>query len=163
MSLSLIADLASVVGLLISLGGFGVTIRNVGKARRAAEEARRAAQEAVSRVGERLLDDELAVLIQFSTEIEVACRGEEWSVALLRSADIRSRLARVANHRVLTKSERDDLRLPLEGLPAFRQSLERVRSSTIKRLPRSHLEILHGLIIRLEQIRSRVQAGILEL
>src|ERR1700733_2397650 len=109
MSFGRLADIASVVGLLITVVGFAVTIRNVRKARQAAEEARQAARDAVSRIAKRLLDEEMSINIQLLMEIESACRDEVWNLAILRGSDVRIRLAKILNHSDLLDSERDDL------------------------------------------------------
>jgi hypothetical protein len=86
-------DIASVVGLLITLVGFVVTIINVRKAKRAAEEARRAAREAVLRIGSQLLADEIGTSLQLVREIDAACRERNWTNATYRCDEIRTRLA----------------------------------------------------------------------
>jgi hypothetical protein len=158
MSFGLLADIASVFGLLITVVGFAVTIRNVRKARQAAEEARQAARDAVSRIATRLLDEEMSINIQFLVEIETACRAEDWNVAILRGSDVRVRLAKLLNHIELREPERDDLHLALELLRTVTRSLEKLQKAKIRRLPTQHLDDLSNLTTKLAQVRGRIQS-----
>jgi hypothetical protein len=159
MSFGLLADLASVVGLLITIVGFAVTIRNVRKARQAAEEARQAARDAVARIAKRLLDEEMSINIQFLMEIQTACHDEDWGVAILRGNDLRIRLAKSSNHVELLDSECEELNLALELLRDLLRNLARLQKSTIKRLQPQHLDNLSNLTTKLAQIRGRIQSG----
>lgn len=67
-------DLASVLGLLISLIGFAITLWTVRKARRAAEEAKHAAREALARIRVQVLANEIGRCLHLVGEIDSACR-----------------------------------------------------------------------------------------
>jgi hypothetical protein len=159
MSFGLLADIASVFGLLITIVGFAVTIRNVRKARQAAEEARQAARDAVARIAKRLLDEEMSINIQLLMEIETACRDEVWNLAILRGTDVRIRLAKILNHNDLLHSERDDLNFSLELLHTLMRSLEKLLKGKTKRLSQEHLDNLSHMTTKLAQVRGRIQSG----
>ena len=68
-------NIASALGLLVSLVGFAATIGNVRKARRAAEEARQAAREAVLRIKSQLLSNEIDAAIRLIREVDKLSRA----------------------------------------------------------------------------------------
>ena len=93
--MSLIGDIASIVGVLIALVGFGITIRNVGKSREAADRAEIAANKALERV--RYVDtvQNLSKAISIIEEIQRLNRAEEWKVLLDRHLVFRSILTEI--------------------------------------------------------------------
>ena len=69
-------DIASVLGLAVSVVGFIYTLRQVKKATRAAQQA---AREAVARVGSQLLESDLGDSHHLLRESREACRLKHWS------------------------------------------------------------------------------------
>ena len=93
--MSLIGDIASVLGVLIALVGFGVTIMNVIESKRAADRAESAANQTLERV--RYVDtvENLSKAIAIIAEIQRLNRAKEWKVLLDRHLELRSILTEI--------------------------------------------------------------------
>jgi len=92
---SLVGDIASMVGVLIALIGFGITIRNVRKSREAAGRAEIAANMALERV--RYVDtvQNLSKAISIIEEIQRLNRAKEWKILLDRHLVFRGILTEI--------------------------------------------------------------------
>ena len=101
-NLGWLADVASLVGLAITFVGFAATIWNVRKTKRAAEEARRTAGETLRRLAAQVLTSEIAAAVLTVSNIEVACREQQWPTALEGCNEVRAQLSRIQDHPKLT-------------------------------------------------------------
>jgi hypothetical protein len=161
--LSVLGDLASIIGLLIALVGFVATILNVTRARRAAEDARQAAREAVARIGSQLLSNEVGTSLQLVREVDAACRDRNWSGAIYRCDEVRTRLAHLLEHRGLAVDESDIIRSAIADFGRMMSEVQRLRAAQgPKDVTPRVTKRLHEIIIALGQIRGRLQAESLE-
>jgi hypothetical protein len=157
-------DLSSVVGLLITFVGFIVTIRNVRKAKQAAEEARQAAREAVSRIGSQILVNEIGTALELVRQTDAACRGKDWSGAIYRSDEARTRLAQLIENPELKPEEREVLRFALDGFIMILSTAQKILdSSEPKKVPPRIATRLNEMIAGLGRIKSRLQTRTLEI
>ena len=109
-------DLASVVGLILTIVGFVATIWNVRKAKQTAEEARQAAREALSKIGSQILAIEIGTSLELVIQADAACHKKDGRSDLARSRTSAPRLFR-DNRRLGAK------RSKLRSRRAFRSDL----------------------------------------
>jgi hypothetical protein len=152
-------DVASVVGLVVSIGGFVATIIGVGKARKAAEDARQAAREAVSRIGARLVEDEVNVVFKLLTEADVCCGKSDWDACESKCLDARSCLIPLMRNPTLTEPEQSEVSAMIHGLRSVVKDVKRLRT------PGNHSKTfdavrnkLHGMVVALGPIMGRFQS-----
>lgn len=163
MTLGVLADYASLIGLVISIVGFIATLRNVQKARKAAESAKEAAREAIAKLGERIFEEEISAILTLMTDVQTACRERTWPVAQLRCGDAIVRLARFSNHPKLVGKEVDDLMLARIDLAALAGVIDQRRSGeSSKYLTRQQLATLQDHISALCAIQGRMRAKAFE-
>lgn len=156
-------DIASVVGLLISLIGFVITLWNLRKTRRAAEEARQAAREAVQRTGAHLLTHEVGTSLQLVREIDVACRERNWTNATHRCGEARIRLAPRLADSGLDSEEREVIHRAIDDIWIILNELQRIQQAPNPRdLATRSAKRLHELITALGRIKGRLQSQALE-
>lgn len=157
MNLGVFADIASILGLVITLVGFVATLRNVRKARQAAEEAKEAARKTMERVSERLVGEDLATTIHHLNDLRAACRERSWDVSVLRVNHVSIRLSQLLPHPVLTHEERDDLAIAVEDLQTLQKAIDRSRrSASPKGLPTSQVGSLDRALSLLGRVRGRI-------
>jgi hypothetical protein len=87
-----IGDLASIVGLAVSVVGFLVTIYNVVRSRKAAEVAKDAAQRAINSIRSFEAVVDLSSIIGMLEEIKRTQRSNQWSLLPDRYASLRKTL-----------------------------------------------------------------------
>ena len=156
-------DIASVVGLVITLVGFVATIINVRKAKRAAEDARQAAREAVSRIGSQLLVNEIGTALQLVREIDAACREKHWTAATFRSDEARTRLATFLENPRLTESELVVMGSVLDEFGIVLSDIQKLQASPeSKQISQRLANRLHKIITALGRIMGRLQSETLE-
>ena len=149
-------DIASVAGLVISIVGFVVTIIGVGKARRAAEEARKAARLAVSRVGARMISDEITATIQLVKFVEQAVRESQWTNIVSWSVEVKTRIVNILDSTVVTAVDHDIL---LEIISDFNALIRRVEKPENKRkLTAPMLKRLSDVPVTLAKLRSDLRS-----
>ena len=164
MSVSDLADYASILGVMLAVGGFIVTIRGVGKAQKAAEEARQAAREALLRLGERSLETDIDLAIKLLNEIVSACRGKDWSTAVLRAGDAHSLLARLSNHSSFDARQNDDLTLTIKGMSRLNHALEIIRRQpSTKDLSPTYFTQLQDAISQLSRVLGWIRSKAFEI
>ena len=146
-------DIASVVGLLVSLVGFIITIWNVRRTRKAAEEA-------VFRFRSILLADDLAATLHLLEEIESDCRERRWAIAELHAGQARTRLSGFIDHPEISLIERPSLLELIRDLLETRQELRRivVSKAATPKLDPMVPERLHQGIVFLSRLKMRQQS-----
>ncbi len=156
-------DIASVVGLVISILGFGVTIFGVRKAKQAAEGARQAAREAVLKIKSQILSNELEAAIRLVRGIEKHCREKKWGEAADLCDEARSRLSQIPQDDRLTESDRQAINISVDILGRHLIHVDQIRSAPEnKTLSTGKLKELHQIITTLGQIYGRLQSIALE-
>jgi len=156
-------DIASVVGLVITLVGFIATIINVRKAKRAAEDARQAAREAVARIGSQLLVNEIGTSLQLVREVDAACRERNWMLATFRSDEARTRLATLLDNRRLSETELGAMGSILDEFGAILSDIQKLQAASESKPIAQRLAIrLHKIITTLGRIKGRLQSETLE-
>jgi hypothetical protein len=152
-------DLASVVGLMVSLVGFVATILGVRKAKHAAEDARKAAREAVARIKSQLLSDGIEISIRSFREVDRASRKQDWEVAADQCDEARNRLSRFLIDERLQEHERNTIQVSVDFLGAFLANIHKMSSaSPPKALPPATSKQIHKAIIGLGRIQGRLQS-----
>src|SRR4051794_22127883 len=146
-------DVASVVGLILTIVGFVVTIWNVRKAKLAAEEARQAAREAVSRIGSQILANEIGTMLELVRQTDAACRERNWTNAIYRCDEARIRLVLLIVSPELQSSERDRLRSASTGFGETMVDLQALLDvNELKKAPPRIARRLHQILEDLGQI-----------
>ena len=148
---SLVGDIASVIGVLIAVIGFGITIRNVMKSKEAADRAEIAANKTLERV--RYVDtvQNLSRAISVIEEIQRLNRAEEWKILLDRHLVFRNILTEVRgstlnlkdNHRAIIQngithsssmSNKIEIALDQDTQPTGIPRMNRVLSTQVEKL-----------------------------
>jgi hypothetical protein len=157
-------DVASVVGLILTLVGFVVTIWNVRKAKQAAEGARQAAREAVSRIGSQILANEIGTTLELVRQTDATCRERNWSSAMYRCDEARIRLVPLIESPELRSTERDNLHAAFENFGEMLVVLQALLDmNESKKAPPRIAKQLHKILEDLGQIKSRLQTRTLEI
>jgi hypothetical protein len=157
-------DLASVVGLLVTMVGFLATIRNVRKARRAAEEARQAARLAVARLNSQLLANELGAALERVRETDAAIRECNWDGAVYRCDEARFRLASLLENHELREAERELIRVAFDDFGMILPDLQKLRNDVGSKAAGPRLaKRLHKIIEALSRTKGRLQSSVMEM
>ena len=159
----MIADLASVFGLAVTLVGFVATLLGVRKARRAAEEARKAAREVVLRIKSQLLLEEIEASIRIVREVGKFCRERDWGTAADHCDEARSRLSRLPRDERLSEQDWVFLDTSIEALGSLLPHLESLASSAgSKGLSSAKSDQIHQIITGLGRTYGRLRIVSLE-
>ena len=119
-------DIASVVGVVLSLGGFWYTILGVSRARTAAEQARSASIATGESIGKLNAISTLSTAMAIMEEIKRHQRSRTWVVLPDRYAELRRHLgAIVASNLLLTEEQREPLRRAIRTFAKLEQTVER--------------------------------------
>ena len=160
-----IGDVASVAGVLISVGGFIATLIAVYKAKSAAQQAREAARAA--RDGIRMFD----TLVDFSAaiaafdEIQRLHRvGDAWPTLLERYAMVRKLLVQLRNSNVLLNDEQKSvIQNALVNIVDIQEQVEKLVATPTSLKPAKFNIILSddvdGLIAVLTQLKVQGSGG----
>jgi hypothetical protein len=156
-------NIASVVGLVVSVLGFSFTLWQVRKSRTAAERAQVIAREAIARVSSRLFFTQVTTAVRLVQEVRSFCRATDWHRAIDRCEQLRMVLAGVVDDSRLQDDERgavgtamDDLLLILQRLEVITQGK---KQQTIA--PRM-MESLDRIVISFTRIDGRLRTLDLE-
>ena len=156
-------NLASVLGLVVSVVGFSFTLWQVRKTRTASEKAQAMAREAIERVSSRLFFNQIAVALRLAEEVASFCQATQWHRAFDRCEQLRVALAGVVDDPMLLGNESLGLIKSIDDVALIMQELERINQG--KRSPAvSHgkMEILNRIVISLSRIEARIRRAALE-
>ncbi|GAC1344935.1 MAG: hypothetical protein NVSMB14_08430 [Isosphaeraceae bacterium] len=158
-------DLASVVGVAVSIVGFIWTILGVRKAERAAEDAKTAAKEQLGRFQGQLLLDVLTSVFRSLKEIERARGENRWLEAQTYCAQARSELCEITMHKNLSKEERAEILSNINQLATMQETLEKLKktSASTNKLSRDVLEYWQELILSIGRMKSGIESANLEI
>ena len=163
-SLSTYGDLASVVGLILTLVGFAFTLWKIIQTRRATEEAIRIAKGAIAQVSTRLFSNQIADGIRLSSELRNTCRMRQWERAIDRCEQLRRLLASVVEDSNIRPDEGDDISVAIDDLGLILRRLEEItRGGRATSLSPNMREALDTLTITLERLDGRLKNAALEI
>ena len=156
-------DLASVVGLLVTLGGFAATIKKVRQAQKAAEDAKTAAQEALIRIKAQVLVDEVAQCLQFARTIDRSCRAHQWDDAVEACDEVRTLLAKISEHEVIKIDEKESINTFVDQFGSLIEYLVQIKKDTPDaNVTKPKSRQLHALITFLGRLQGRLRTQSLE-
>jgi hypothetical protein len=154
-----IGDVASVVGVCVSLVGFGLTLWNVYRSKTAAQRAEEAANE--TRRSIQVLENvyDFAAAISAMEEIKRLHREEAWSILPDRYSDLRKRLINLRNSKLeLTEEQRATIQRAVQHLRDTEAMVERANESKqeslnvarINRIMSENIDDLHDLFMSIK-------------
>lgn len=156
-------NIASVLGLVVSIVGFLFTLRQVRKSRTAAEKAQVMAREAVERVSSRLFFTQVTTAIRLVHELRTFCRGKDWRRALDRCEDLRIGLAILVDDSKLRDVERETITTALDDILLMMKLVEGIHQEKRSPLvPPRMLANLDEVMVSLTRIDTRLKASLLE-
>jgi len=156
-------DIASVIGLLVSLVGFVATIWNVLRAKQASEEAKQAARAVVTRIRTHLLINKLALVLDHVRAIDRSCRNMDWEAAIENCDEARTTLSGVKQHEVLNDSEKVFFDKAINTLGELIPYLEsNQRSKRPRPVIHERRMELHLLIVELSDLHGRLSSSAIE-
>jgi hypothetical protein len=125
-------DIASVVGLLLTLIGFGVTIFGVWRSKGAAEQARQAAEAVRASIANYDVVADLSSAMAIMEEIKRHQRQRTWSILPDRYSDLRRRLVTIRGSQAqLSEGQRQTLQLAIEKFADQERIVERAIASGV--------------------------------
>lgn len=127
--ISAYADIASLMGLVVSVLGFGFTLRQVKKSRTAAEQAVAIARQAIDDVGSRLLFTQVETAVRLLQELRGSCRDSKWDRAIDRCEQLRIVLAGLVDDARLQVGERSNVVSAIDEMALVIEHLEKVESA----------------------------------
>jgi len=156
-------NIASVLGLIVSVLGFSFTLYQVRKSRTAAERAQAMAQEAIDRVSSRLFFTQITIAVRLVQEVRSYCRAKDWHRAVDRCEQLRIVLAGVVDDSKLRGEERNTVTKAIDDLLLIMGHLDGIgqeeRSPTV---PTRMMKALDRIVISLTRIDGRLRAVALE-
>ncbi len=162
--LSTYGDLASIVGLILTLAGFTFTLWKIKQTRRAAEEATRIAQGAIAQVSTRLFSDQIADGVRLAFELKNTCRMEQWERAIDRCEQLRLLLASVVEDSNIKLDESNYISASIDDLGLILRRLEEItRGGRATSLSPKMREALDTLTITLGRLDGRLKNAALEI
>lgn len=162
-NLGWLADVASLIGLAITLIGFCVTILTVRSAKRAAEAAEQKAQEAVDRLGSQLLINQVVTTLQLVREVEAGLGERNWALSCFRCDEARTRLSELVDCIDLSEKERGDFLLASSDLGKMLTTIQKLRFGNVSdAFPDKSLKRIHEIIMQLARTKARLQAKSME-
>lgn len=163
-SLTISGDVASIVGLLLTLIGFTFTLWRIKQTRSAAEEANRIAKKAVAQVSIRLSSNRIADGVRLASELADTCRREQWERAIDRCDQLSLLLASVVEDSNIRQSESDYFAEAIDDLGLILRDLEEIaRGGSFTSLPSNMREALYDLSIVLGRLDGRLKNAALEI
>jgi hypothetical protein len=163
-----LGNVASIVGLAVSVLGFVVTIGIVLDARqqikeageraeRAIAQAREEGRRAVGGIAAQLLAADCAALRNGVEDLRQASQDGQWPRAVYRCQECRTVAYRLAHDYHLTGEEASKMREAADDLLLIRRFIERNRlAGQAGRLQDRHVQILDGVIGLLARIQARL-------
>jgi hypothetical protein len=155
------ADIASLLGLVVSILGFGFTLRQVKKSRTAAEEAVAIARRAIDDVGSRLLFTQVGTAVRLLQELRGSCRDNKWDRAIDRCEQLRIVLAGLVDDCRLQERERRNIAFAIDDMALVIKHLEGIEEAKGS-LPRGTRRKLDKIMIDLGGIDGRLKIPTLE-
>lgn len=156
-------NIASVLGLVISVAGFFLTLREVRRARTASEQAQEIAREALNRVSFRLFFTQLASSVRLVQELREACRQKQWARAIDRCEQLRVILAELVENQRLDSKERDFIVLAIDDLSLIIRQVEDIEhGKKLPPLPGRMMDALGKIATSLSRINGRLTNQTLE-
>lgn len=156
-------NIASALGLVVSIVGFIVTVYKVRKVRKAAEKAQEITREALNRVGQQLFFTQIIAAVRIGQEIGSFCRLKQWGKAFDRCEQLRILLANQVEDSRLKDSERLFIASAIDDLSLIVRKLEEIeRQEGILELPPREMESLDKIVISLSRIDGRLRNKMLE-
>ncbi|HKI32073.1 MAG TPA: hypothetical protein VKA46_09405 [Gemmataceae bacterium] len=152
------ADVATIVGLAITLIGFGFTLWGL-------RRVRAVTREAVGKIGAQLLSVETIVLLRLVTEARDAGRDGHWPRAIDRCQQARLIAVPLSHNLRLREEERDALRKMNTNLRIVVQYIENNRlppGSPAGNLPDAKKRTLDQMVTTLGNIQGRLQGAAME-
>lgn len=156
-------NIASVVGLIVSVLGFSFTLYQVRKSRTAAERAQTMAREAIDRVSSRLFFTQITIAVRLVEEVRTFCRAKDWHRAVDRCEQLRIVLAGVVDDSKLQGDERKTVTLAIDDLSLIRGHLDGIsQEKRTPTVPTRMMNTLDKIVISLTRIDGRLRAIALE-
>jgi len=156
-------NVASVVGLLVSLLGFSFTLWQVRKSRTAAERAQVMARAAIDRVSSRLFFTQITIDVRLVQEVRNFCRAKDWHRAIDRCEQLRIVLAGVVDDSKLQVDERKTVTRAIDDLLLIMGHLDGIgQEEKIPNVPTRMMKTLDRIVISLTRIDGRLRAVALE-
>jgi hypothetical protein len=151
-------NIASVVGLVVSVLGFSFTLWQVKKSRTAAERAQVIAREAIDRVSSRLFFTQIATAVRHVQEVLSFCRALDWHRAIDRCEQLRIVLAGAVDDSRLQGDERGGVTAAIDDLLLIMRHLEGIgQGKKSAMVPPRMMETLDKIVISLTRIDSRLR------
>jgi hypothetical protein len=115
-------NVASVIGLILTVVGFCVTFWNF-------RRVNRVIQDTIERISVRLLERDVADALRLVKEAKQACNDSNWPHAAVRCEDARECLARYSHHRRVSPDERERIQDAVGHLRLIAQYVGRIGSA----------------------------------
>ena len=162
--LSTSGDLASIVGLILTLAGFAFTLWKIKQTRKAAEEATQMAKGAIAQVSTRLFSNQIADGVRLVSELRNTCRMGQWERAIDRCEQLRLLLASVVEDSNIGLEEGDYIPEAIDDLGLILRRLEEItRGGRATSLSSNMREALDTLTITLGRLDGRLKNAALEI
>jgi len=156
-------NIASVVGLVVSVLGFSFTLYQVRKSRSAAERAQAMAREAIDRVSSRLFFTQITIAVRLVQEVRSFCRAADWHRAIDRCEQLRIVLAGVVDDPKLQGDDQTSVTSAIDDLLLIIRHLEGIgQGKKSPSVPARMIETLDRIVISLTRIDGRLRTAALE-
>ena len=157
-------NLASIVGLILTLIGFVFTAWKIIQTRRSAEEATRIAKGAITQISTRLFSNQIADGVRLASELRNACRMEQWERAIDRCEQLRLLLASVVEDSNIRLGESNYISEAIDDLGLILRRLEEItRGGRATSLTPNMQKVLDTLTITLGRLNGRLKNSALEI
>jgi hypothetical protein len=169
------ANLASVLGLFVSLVGFILTVSAVFETLRVSKQARQEIQKAAAearketkltldKIRLRMMEDTCEHAFLAASDARKAIRSSDWLRAIERCQEARRLASRLVAFGDLTEIERTLIRKAIDELKATISFIERnrLKPEPAQGLPDKALQPIDSLIDELDKVRGRLQHKVLE-
>ena len=156
-------NIASVVGLVVSILGFGFTLYQVRRSRTAAETAQTMAREAIERVSSRLFFTQISDAVRLIQEVRTSCRAMDWHRAVDRCEQLRILLGGVVDDKKLQGDERKTVTKAIDDLLLIMEHLDGIsQKGGVPTVPTRMMKTLDRIVISLARIDGRLRSVALE-
>ena len=157
-------NLASIVGLILTIMGFAFTAWKIIQTRRSAEEATRIAKGAIAQISTRLFSNQIADGVRLASELKNTCRMEQWERAIDRCEQLRLLLASVVEDRNIRPDESNYISVAIDDLGLILRRLEGMtREGSATSLTPNMQKVLDTLTITLGRLDGRLKNAALEI
>jgi hypothetical protein len=153
-------NLASVLGLILTVFGFGLTLWSI-------RAARAAAREAIRRIGSQLLEGDITRAIRHLQQVRASARDRKWRRSIDYCDEVRECLAGLVGHPRLTANDRQFLSASIDNLGQLVQTMYAMsrrprRGQGLPRLDETKYRLLDEMIDRLGNVQGSLRATVLE-